>query len=148
MTTYERAAQIIAETLPSCRGLPLDRAAAHILRALLDKRIMPQPMRASPELFKRFHAHCSHLGKTDGNGYRYWYNQAIAYAESVDEWPVKIIPRTVTIAGEDITVDVAVPESTTRATNAQLLAAYQVITDAAAEQGIVLPEHEEETPND
>ena len=46
----------------------------------------------------------------------------------------------VNIAGENITVDVQVPESTTRASNKQLLCAYEYIVETAREHGIVLPE--------
>jgi hypothetical protein len=105
---------------------------------------MPTTMRASRDMFVRFHAHCKHLGKETGYGYKYWYQKAIEYAESIDMWPCKIIARPVSIGGDVITVDVSVPESTTKATNGQLLAAYTIITEGAAEHGIVLPEHTEE----
>ena len=143
MTTYAKAAAIIAETLPKCRGEKMADAADRILRALLAKRIMPTTMRASADMFKRFHAHVRFLGKETGYGYRYFYNLAVSHAESVDEWPVKIITRTVEIDGVDITVDVSVPESTTRATNGQLLMAYSIIEEGAREHGITLPENEE-----
>jgi hypothetical protein len=58
-------------------------------------------------------------------------------------WPCKIVQRSIEIGGDVIVIDVSVPESTTRATNGQLLAAYQVIVDGAKEHGITLPEHAE-----
>jgi hypothetical protein len=142
VTTFEKARQIIAEALPKVSGTPEARAQA-ILDALLAGRIMPTTMRASTNMFVRFHAHCKHLGKETGYGYRHWYNDAIAYAESIDMWPCKIVQRSIEIGGDVIAIDVSVPESTTRATNGQLLAAYQVIVDGAKEHGITLPEHAE-----
>jgi hypothetical protein len=144
VTTFERARMIIAQTLPKLSGPPEAQALA-ILNALLAKRIMPTTMRASTDMFVRFHAHCRFLGKETGYGYRAWYNDAIAYAESMDAWPCKLITRDVDIGGEKIAVDVSVPESSTRATNAQLLTAYQVIVDGAKHHGITLPEHVEVT---
>lgn len=147
MTTYERAAHIIAETLPGCDlrpGQSCLAAADRILRALLAKRIMPTTMRASADMFTRFHAHCRYLGTESGYGYNYWYRLAVEHAESVEEWPVKVFPRIVDVGGETITIDVSMPQSTTRATNGQLLCAYQIIEEGAKEHGIVLPEHWEE----
>jgi hypothetical protein len=112
VTTFEKARMIIDETLRTIYGHDYQEAGREILDALLAARIMPTTMRASTDMFVRFHAHCKHLGKETGYGYRHWYN-------------------------------VSVPESTTRATNGQLLAAYQVIIDGAKEHGILLPEHTE-----
>jgi hypothetical protein len=57
-------------------------------------------------------------------------------------WPVKIIPRMVKLdTGQVVDVDVPVPESSTRATTAQLMEAYNVITDEAMRAGVRLPEH-------
>jgi len=48
----------------------------------------------------------------------------------------------VNIGGEDISVDVQIPESTTKASNKQLLSAYSYVEDTAKEHGISLPENE------
>ena len=143
MTAHEKAAVIIAETLEKVHGTPKDTARS-ILRALAKKRIAPVTMVASVDMLRRFHSHCRWLGRQTGYGYRHHYNEAIEYAESMDEWPVKVIQRMVDIGGETITIDVSVPESTTRATNKQLMTAYEVIEDTAKELGISLPENVEE----
>jgi len=102
-------------------------------------------------MFKRFHAHCSHLGNMTGRGYAYHYNEAIRHAMSTGDWPHKIIPQRVKIYDQDengndletykvVEVDIPIPESTTKATNGQLLAAYSVIEDEAKRHGIQLPE--------
>jgi hypothetical protein len=143
VTTYERTGEIIAKAITAGRGRSAEDIADSALRAMLKARIMPQPMRASGEMFVRFHAHCRFLGEVSKYGYRYWYAKAVAHAEAQEQWPVKIIPRTVTLdTGQTVTIDVAVPESTTRATNAQLLCAYQMITEGAAALGVALPEHD------
>lgn len=143
MSTTSRARQVIIDTLPSCKGHPFDEVADLILHALLAKRLTVVTLRASTDLFVRFHAHARYLGSQTGDGYEGIYNEAIAYAESQGDWPIKVLTRTVKIDGQDITVDVAVPESTTRANNRQLLTAYEYVTMAAEEHGIVLPEGEE-----
>ncbi len=137
MTTHEKSAGIISDIVHS-RNM-----AIHILDTLLDNRITTTTMRASAALFTRFHAHAYFLGQHGGEGYRYWYNAAIAYAVEQDSWPVQLIAKTISIDGHDITVDIQVPQSTTRASNAQLLVAYLVITDGAKEKDIVLPENVE-----
>jgi hypothetical protein len=139
MTTFEKSAQIIRDTIEANRGESGDRLALRILKALRDKRIVPRTMRASGAMFTRFHAHCRYLGNLTGS-YKYWYNRAIRHAMRVDQWPVTIITHDVTVNGTTVTVDVPVPESTTKATNAQLLEAYTVIQDGAKDAGIVLPE--------
>lgn len=141
MSTYEKAAQIFVETLPACRGLPLDKAARKLLDALYASRIAPMTFRASDEMFRRFHAHCRYLGTATGEGYDGIYNAAIAYAREFDEWTCKTVAQTVVIAGEEITVDVEVPNSTTKASNKQLVRAYEYITQTAAEHKIALPEN-------
>ena len=144
MTTFEKAKQVIAKTLPDCRGLSLPDAAGLILNDLLKNRIMPTTMRASSDMFTRWHAHCRFLGTETGYGYSYWYNLAVSHAIEQDAWPVKVIPQKVVIDGADVMVDVQVPQSTTKATNKQLLVAYEVIQDGAKEHGITLPEHGED----
>ena len=141
MSTYEKAVGIFIETLPGCRGLPLDKAARKLLDALYAKRIAPMTFRASDEMFRRFHAHCRYLGTETGRGYEDVYQHAIAYAREFGEWTCKTVAQTVTIAGEEITVDVEIPQSTTKASNKQLVRAYEYITDTAAEHKIVLPEN-------
>ena len=136
MTTPERARAIIAEHTT-------EQVADRIIAALARKRIGFVAIKASEELFKRFHAHCRHVGEQTGYGYRDIYNAAIAHAMEEDKWPCKMIPQSIDFAGERVTVDVQVPESTTRATNAQLLCAYEYITETAGEHGIVLPENTE-----
>ena len=56
---------------------------------------------------------------------------------------MQLIAKTISIDGHDITVDIQVSQSTTRASNAQLLVAYSVIVDGAKEKDIVLPENVE-----
>ena len=93
MTTYNAAAHIIADTLPACRGVPLMQAADRILRALLDKRISTVTMRASAEMFRRFHAHCRYLGTATEYGYQYYYDKAVEVMVETGDWPVKIVPK-------------------------------------------------------
>ena len=139
MTTYEKAVKIIGSMLNS------HHMAVRILDTLLDNRITMTTMRASPDLFTRFHAHCRFLGEEPSTqyGYEYWYNLAIAYAVEQDAWPVKLIPKTISIDGHDITVDIQVSQSTRLATNRQLLIAYSVIVDGAKQLGVMLPENVE-----
>jgi len=144
MTTYDRAAQIIAETLPKCRGEAVLHAADRILRALQAKRIVPHTLRGSPEMLKRLHAHARFLGTQTGEGYEYFYNLAVAHAVEMDMWPVKLIAKEIMIDGHAITVDIQVPQSTTRATNKQLTSAYEIIVESAKEHGVQLPENVEE----
>ncbi len=146
MTTYDKAVHIIAGTLPKCRGEKLLDAADRILLALQAKRIMPVTMVASPELFVRFHAHTRYLGIVTEYGYRYWYDQAIEAMMETDDWPMKIVTKTIEIDGVDITVDIGIAESTRKANNRQLLGAYQVIEDGATEHKVALPENEEIMP--
>ena len=144
MTTYQKAVGIIAESLEKHHGrCPVDQAGFAV-RALLENRIMPTTMRASASFFTRFHAHCRFLGTVAGDGYEYWYNKAVEHAVGQDMWPVKLVAKTISIDGHAITVDIQVPQSTTRASNAQLLVAYSVIVDGAKEKDIVLPENVEE----
>ena len=143
MTTYEEIRKIIADVLTErevCSWTAAEDLADDILIALREKRIAPITMRASPEFFVRFHAHVRHLGTETGYGYSFWYQQAVDHAVSVDEWPVKIQPAKVVIDGTEHTIDVVVPQSTTKATNKQLMAAYQSIEDGAKEHGVTLPE--------
>uniref|UniRef100_A0A6M3LR10 Uncharacterized protein n=1 Tax=viral metagenome TaxID=1070528 RepID=A0A6M3LR10_9ZZZZ len=143
MSIYERAHAIIVETLPSCKGRPFDEVATLILKALYRKRIAPVAMKASVEMFTRFHAHCRYLGQATGDGYEGVYNDAIEYAMITDDWPCKIVVREIEVAGETMAVDIQVPQSTTRATNAQLRKAYEYIEGVAKDRGVVLPEGEE-----
>lgn len=141
MTTYQKAVLIIADSLNKHKNAhPID-AAGYAVAALLEKRIMPTTMVASPDMFKRFHAHCRFLGKETGYGYKYWYNLAVEHAERLEDWPCKVLARTVDIDGTMVTVDVSVPESTTKANNRQLLTAYQIIEEGAKEHGVALPEN-------
>ena len=142
MTTYEKAANIIAETLPRSIGEPMDMAD-RILRALQEKRIVPVTMRASAELWTRFHAHCRFLGEHTKYGYRYFYDKAVEAMVIAEDWPVKIVSKTISIDRQEITVDIAVAESTRKANNRQMLGAYQVIVDHAAEEKVPLPENME-----
>ena len=141
MTTYSKSAEIIEGVLKENRDDPAEWLARRILDTLREKRIVPHQLRASEEMFTRLHAHCRYLGDVTGQGYRYWYNKAIAYAVAVNNWPFQIITRTVKLdSGEEVTVDVPVPDSTTKATNKNLMEAYQVIEDEAKIRGIELPE--------
>ena len=144
MTTYERTFDIIAGTLLACKHDACTDQAHKILRALQAKKIMPTTMKASPDMFTRFHAHCRFVGNNTGAGYEHFYNASIAYAVEQDSWPVKMIEKIIDIDGHKISVDIQVPQSSHRATNKQLLTAYTVIEDAAKEAGLVLPENTEE----
>jgi len=137
MTTTERAREIMLETI-------IAPEADRIIGALMDKRITFQTFRASNDMFVRWHSHCRYLGKETGEGYEQIYNDAIAYAVERDDWPVKVVSREIEIAGETHTVDIQVPQSSTKATNQQLLCAYEYITNVAAEYKISLPERYEE----
>lgn len=136
MSVYDRAITVIT-------GITDADTADRILRALQKKRITVVAMKASESMFRRFHAHTRYLGRETGYGYEYWYNEAVHYAVAHSEWPVKVIPVELVVAGEVITQDIEVPESTTRATNAHLMCAYQAIEEGAREHGIALPEHVE-----
>lgn len=125
----------------TCEVCTPHEIADEILAALADKRIAPTTMVASVDMLKRFHAHTRFLGKETGYGYKYWYNLAVEHAESLEDWPCKVLARTVDIDGTMVTVDVSVPESTTKANNRQLLTAYQIIEEGAKEHGVVLPEN-------
>lgn len=144
MTTHERTANIIAEALPQRGNETALDTADRILRDMLAKRIIPTTMRASPELFVRFHAHTRYLGIATEYGYRYWYDKAVDMMLSESDWPVKIATKTIKIDATDITVDIEVAESTRKANNRQLLGAYQVIEDGAKEHGVPLPENPDE----
>jgi len=141
MTTYQKAAQIIASVVDQHRTEPADQLAVRCLDALRDKRIVPHVLRASEQMFKRFHAHCKYLGEVTGRGYEHYYNEAINHAMAIGEWPHKIIPKRIKLdTGDIVEVDVPLPESTTRATNTHLLAAYQVIEEEARRNAVQLPE--------
>ena len=103
---------------------------------------MPVTMVASPELFVRFHAHTRYLGGVTEYGYRYYYDKAVEAMVAAEDWPVKIVPKTITIDGHEITVDIQIAESTRKANNRQLLGAYQVIVDHAKEERVPLPEND------
>lgn len=141
MTTYEKTVAIIRDQIEKHRTEPAEQIARRCLEAMRHKRIVPHTMRASEQMFKRFHAHTKHLGDMTGRGYSYYYNLAVNHAMKMDEWPHKIIPRRVKLdTGDLVDVDIPVPESTTKATNGQLLCAYQVIEEEARRAGITLPE--------
>jgi hypothetical protein len=154
MTTYEKAAGAIEIELIKHK-IPADDAswlARSILSRMQSHRIGVIEFRASEEMFTRFHAHLRFFGQQQGNGYRYWYNRIIAECVEEGEWPVKMATRYVDLASKDVrvtppkeldsyvTVDVPVPESTKRATNGQLLGAYERLLFYAAEAEITLPE--------
>ena len=143
MTTVEKAAMIIAGEL-SPAVAESEAMARRVIVALREKKIGLTAMAASADLFTRFHAHCRHLGIHSGDGYEHWYNEAIEHAMKLEDWPCKVITKTVDVDGQSITVDVRVPESTKRANNRQLLLAYEVIEWEAKQRGIVLPENVEE----
>lgn len=141
MTVYQKAAEVIETTLRDHGDEPGDWLARRILDNLRAVRIVPHTLRASEEMFTRFHAHCRFLGNETGRGYRHYYNKAIAHAMTMERWPCQVIPRRVKLdTGQVVDVDVPVPSSTTKASNAQLLEAYSVITDEAKREGIELPE--------
>ena len=145
MTTVAKAKQIVIDTLPECKGKPFSDVADILIDALQKKRIGLNTMVASPEFFRRFHAHCAYLGWHDrnGNGYEHWYNEAIAHAMAHEDWPRKVIVVEKEIGGEVHSIDVVIPQSTKKANNRQLLLAYSVIEDEARRQGIELPENVE-----
>ena len=132
MTVVEQARAVI---VPFCTEQKVDE----LIVALATKRITFVELAASEELFTRWHAHCRFLGKESGRGYDEIYNHAIAYAMEMEE-KFKVLPQTVIIAGEEITVDIKVPGPTTKASNKELLVAYEYIVDTAKEIGVRLPE--------
>lgn len=141
MTTYEKTVQIITEQVEKHRTDPPEQLARRCLEAMRKKRIVPHTLRASEELFTRFHAHTRYLGNTTGRGYSYYYNLAVNHAMRMNEWPHKIIPKRVKLdTGDIVEVDVPIPESTTKATTGQLMVAYQVVQEEAQRHGIDLPE--------
>lgn len=117
-----------------------EQVADKIIATLATKRIGFIAILASKELFTRWHAHARFVGEETGYGYDFVYEHAIAYAMERGMWKFKILPQTVVIAGEEITVDIKVPGSTTKASNKELLCAYEDIVDMAGEHKIVLPE--------
>ena len=137
MTTVERARQIIATATN-------DNTAGAIIAALAEKRIGFVTIRASADLFTRYHAHLRFLGHETGYGYEQIKADAEKYAMRVDMWPSKLWVETVEVAGEEFKFDFQIPLTSTIATNAQLLKAYEFIVETAAEHKISLPENWEE----
>lgn len=150
MTTHDKAKKVIQEMLLDWAAKGCDRAefvvAEDIIQVLLKNRIALSTMTASPDLFKRFHAHARFLGRNNPDGFTYedYYTMAIDHAIVMEDWPMKVITRKVEIDGREITVDVPVPESTKKANNRQLMLAYEVIKDEARRLGLTLPEDENE----
>lgn len=148
MTTHDKAKQVIQGMLLDWAVAGCDRAefvvAEDIIQALLKNRIALSTMVASPDLFKRFHSHCRFVGNHNPDGFTYedYYQMAIDHAIVMEDWPMKVITRTVEIDGQEITVDVPVPESTKKANNRQLMLAYEVIRDEARRLNLTLPEDE------
>ena len=141
MTTYEKTVEVITDQVTKHRTEPAEQIARRCLEAMRKKRIVPQTLRASEEMFTRFHAHCRHLGNMSGRGYEHYYNKAIAAAMKTEDWPVKIIPRRIKLdTGDIVEVDIPIPVSSTRVPNGALLSAYQVIVEEARDAGIALPE--------
>lgn len=143
MSTADRAVSIFTDVLPSCRGKSYPDTAKTLVRALLSHRLAITALRASVDLFTRFHAHCRYLGEVTGRGYKDVYNAAIEYAMSFELWPIEIVPYAVDVEGKKIIVDVTIKQSTTKANNTQLLKAYEYIVDTAKEEGKTLPENVE-----
>jgi len=140
MTLFEKSVEVLEATITANRDESADWLARRCLDELRKVRIVPHRLRASEEFFTRFHAHARYLGGVAGPSYEYWYNKAIQYAMKVQNWPMKIVPTQVKLdSGEVITVDVPVPDSSTKATNANLMEAYRVIEDEAKIRGIDLP---------
>jgi len=137
----ERVLRLIAEICEK-RGISNGMGAAmQIVAALEKKRYMIRPMKGSPEMLRRLHAHCRYLGDTTGNGYEHYRDMAYRHAVDMHEWPTVIVPVAVPLDnGETVTVDVPMPDSSTKATNAQLMVAYQVIEDEARRAKSTLPE--------
>lgn len=143
MTTYEKTVDVIRKQIEAHRNDPAEQLARRCVEAMRKKRIVPQTLRASDEMFKRFHAHCRHLGNMTGRGYEHYYNAAVNAAVKTEDWPVKIIPKRIKLdTGDIVEVDVPIPVSSTKVTNGALLAAYAVIEDEARAHGIDLPEEE------
>ena len=142
MTIYQKAAEIIEKTITEQPDEPADWLARSILDALREKRIIPQSLRASEELFTRFHAHCRYLGDVAGPSYRYWYNKAVRHAVKLHEWPMRMMIAVVeSEPGKFEIEDRLVADSTRNATTSNLMCAYGVIQDGATEHGIDLPEN-------
>jgi hypothetical protein len=143
MTTFEKSIATIAEQIEKHKGESPVQVARRCLDAMRKKRIVPQTLRASEEMFTRFHAHCRHLGNVTGRGYEHYYNKAIGAAVKTEDWPVKIIPRRIRLdTGQIVDVDIPIPLSSTKVSTGALMAAYQVIEDEAKEHEVDLPEGE------
>lgn len=140
MSAYEKARNIIAETLAYCNDMSPEATATACLDACLERRLVMTVLHASHEMFTRFHAHCRFVGKRTGRGYQDVYTKAIEYAMGFEEWPIQLVTKEVDVDGRKLTVDVVIPESTTKATNTQLLKAYEYVLAVATEERIVLPE--------
>ena len=133
MTAYEKAHGIIAEMLDA-------KTATRVLDALMRKRLAVAPMRASYDMFTRYHAHMRYLAQEIGQTYDELYIEARDYALQRGEWPVKLSQIEIEFGGEVHIEDINVPQSSRLASTSNLTTAYQYIVDTAAEHKIVLPE--------
>jgi hypothetical protein len=140
MSTYDRAVRILTETIPNVWQLEAQAQAEKLIDALMAQRLTIVVRKASDEMFRRFHSHCAFVGEATGEGYEAMYQGAVQYAMGLEAWPWKLVVTTATVGDEEIAVDVRIPESTTKATNKQLLCAYEYITGVADEHALVLPE--------
>jgi hypothetical protein len=150
-TIEERAGAIVAESLTHSlrvRGLILDDkqstfAAGEIVRHLIGSGIRLKEQKRSNELSTRFHAHCSWIARHGSSHYSQDEIYSMILSEAVQRgvYPASIIVQRVTINSAVHEVEVRVPHSTTRASNRELLAAYEILEAFAAEEGVRLPEH-------
>lgn len=141
MGVSSKVLQIIAQACERRGVINSTSVANDIAVALEEKRYMIRAMKGSPEMLRRLHAHCRYLGDATGRGYEYYRDMAYRHAVDMHRWPTVVIPVDVTLDnGSVVTVDVTMPDSSTKATNAQLMEAYSVIADEARRAGEQLPE--------
>jgi hypothetical protein len=145
VTVYEDALVEITSELARQHIRSPRRVAEAIGAKLMERRIIFQRARVSPEFLKRFHAHCRYLATALGLSYDELKQQAIDEAMKQNAWPVKIIAKKIRYRddrGEDveIVVDVTIPQSTTVANAKQLTIAYDYLQGVAEEAGVHLPE--------
>ena len=141
MTTFEKSVGIMADVIEKHRNDTGAKLARRCLDALREKRIVPRSIRASEELFTRFHAHTRYLGEMTGRGYRHYYDLAVRHAVTVGDWPMVVRQVMITLpGGETFWRDVQLPDSTTKARTSHLMIAYGVIEDEAKLAGVSLPE--------
>lgn len=146
----ERAGEILARSLTQTlrtEGAALDRviisrAAAEAVRHLLGEGIDLREPKRSDELSTRFHAHCGYVARHSKGDVTKdeVYSEALNTAVEHGLYPYTLVTQRVNINSAIFDVDVKVPVSTTKASNRELLEAYEIVQDIAARYGVRLPE--------